>query len=55
VVELLPSWPAQLLPQHRTVPSAISAHEWTAPLVTLTEVEAGAKPVISDTETGAEL
>jgi hypothetical protein len=55
VVELFPSWPEKFAPQHWTVPSAITAHEWEPPVLTLTAVVSGDSPVMPHTGTGTEL
>ena len=36
VIELLPSWPQLLRPQHFTLPFAITAHEWLFPASAVT-------------------
>jgi hypothetical protein len=55
VVELSPNSPYALLPQHLTVPSAITAHTCVYPEAMLTAVDAAADPVMPDTGTETKL
>ena len=48
----LPNWPLEFSPQQRAVPSAITAHELDAPVLTLTAVVAAVAPEMADTNTG---
>ena len=52
VVELSPTLPKRLVPQHFTLPSAITAHVCKPAALTLTANDDGDSPSIFDTSTG---